>query len=320
VSERVLLLTDRAMERHPAPHDHVERPARLAPTADGVADGARLAGAELERLAPRPATDVALERIHHAGYLRALARAEEQGGGWLDPDTALGAGSLQAARLAAGATLQAALAVARGEATAAFAVGRPPGHHAAAARPAGFCLINNIAIAVGELRAVGLARRIAIVDWDVHHGDGTQELFDADPELWYGSTHQWPFYPGTGRPQERGVGRALGTKHNLPLAAGDGDAEFVAAWRDHLLPALEEFAPDAICISAGYDAHRDDLLGGLRVTDAGFGAVSTEIGRLVRRLGLPGVALTLEGGYDLDALRASAAATVAGLLGGLRDA
>jgi acetoin utilization deacetylase AcuC-like enzyme len=320
VTDRVLLLTDPAMERHPAPHDHVERPARLEATADGVAHGARLAGAELERRAPRPAPDASLERVHSVAYLAALARAEEQGGGWLDPDTVLGQGSLMAARLAGGATLEAALAVARGEAALAFAVVRPPGHHATTARAAGFCLINNVAVAVGELRATGVAKRIAIVDWDVHHGDGTQALFEADPDLWYGSTHQWPFYPGTGAPDERGSGSARGTKHNVPLAAGAGDAEFAGAWRGRLLPALEDFAPEAICISAGYDAHRDDLLGGLRVTEAGFRTVAAEIGRVARRLHLPGVALTLEGGYDLDALRGCAADTVSGLLDGLHHA
>jgi acetoin utilization deacetylase AcuC-like enzyme len=173
-----------------------------------------------------------------------------------------------------------------------------------------------VAIAAAALRGLGHARRVAIVDWDVHHGDGTQEIFDTDPDVCYASTHQFPFYPGTGRADDRGIGAAVGTKHNHPLSAGDGDDAFVAAWRDELLPAIEDFAPHAILVSAGYDAHRVDPLAELQVTEDGYAQVSRMVGALSRRLDLPGVALSLEGGYDLDALRASAAATVSGILDG----
>ena len=196
----------------------------------------------------------------------------------------------------------------------AFAVVRPPGHHAAAERGSGFCLLNNIAIAVAALRAEGLARRVAIVDWDVHHGDGTQAIFDADPELCYASTHQSPLYPGSGARAERGVGTAVGTMHNVPLPPGSGDDAFIEAWSGELLPAIEAFRPQAILVSAGYDAHRDDPLANLQVTERGYRSVALALAGTARRLGLPGVALTLEGGYDLDALRASVAATVEGLL------
>jgi acetoin utilization deacetylase AcuC-like enzyme len=167
------------------------------------------------------------------------------------------------------------------------------------------------------LRAAGLAQRIAILDWDVHHGDGTQAIFDADPDLCYASTHQMPLYPGTGDSADRGAGAGLGSKHNAPLPPGSGDAAFTDAWLTRLLPAVEAFAPEAILISAGYDAHRLDPLAELEVTEAGYRSVSEAIGRIARAGGLRGVALTLEGGYDLDALRSSASATVAGLLGGL---
>jgi acetoin utilization deacetylase AcuC-like enzyme len=223
-----------------------------------------------------------------------------------------------AARLAAGATQRAALAVAGGEAEVAFAAVRPPGHHAATERAAGFCLLNNVAIGVEALRATGRAQRVAVVDWDVHHGDGTQEIYDADADLCYASTHQYPLYPGTGLVEERGSGPAAGTKHNVPLSPGSGDEPFLAAWRERLLPAVEAFAPGAILVSAGYDGHRDDPLAHLQLSEAGYRALSQEVGALARRLGLPGVALTLEGGYDLAALRASVAATVEGLLAGLR--
>jgi acetoin utilization deacetylase AcuC-like enzyme len=227
-------------------------------------------------------------------------------------------GSLRAARLAAGATLQAAVAAVSGDAEVSFAVVRPPGHHAARARGTGFCLLNNVAVAVAGLRRRGLAVRVAVVDWDVHHGDGTQAIFDADPDLCYASTHQSPLYPGTGDRGEVGVHPAEGTMHNRPLAPGAGDEAFVDAWRGELLPAVEAFAPEAILVSAGYDAHVADPLASLAVTEAGFAEVAGLVGLLSNRLGLAGVALTLEGGYDLDALRASAAATVRGVLDGRR--
>jgi acetoin utilization deacetylase AcuC-like enzyme len=282
--------------------------------ADGVRDAA---GVVLVERSFAPATDGEIVAVHDSAYLAALDRAEAEGGGWLDADTYLVRGSMLAARLAAGATVAAAHAVAEGKAEIAVAAVRPPGHHAAASRGNGFCLLNNVAIAAVALRSAGRARRIAIVDWDVHHGDGTQELFDADPDLIYASTHQHPFYPGTGRQGESGSGAGRGTMHNHPLLAGATDDEFLAAWADDLLPAIERFAPEAILVSAGYDAHHADPLAELEVTEAGFGEVARMLGEVAARLGLPGVSLAFEGGYDLDAVRGSAAATVRGLLDGL---
>ncbi len=304
------------MDAHVSP-GHPERPERRGAVASGVRD---VAGGSLVEPAVQEIDDASLFATHDVGYLAALADAEERGGGWLDPDTYVVSGSLRAARLAAGATLQAAVAAASGEAEVAFAVVRPPGPHASRASGSGFCLLNNVAVAVAGLRRRGLAQRVAIVDWDVHHGDGTQAVFDADPDVCYASTHQSPLYPGTGEREERGAGAAAGTKHNRPLPPGAGDAEFIAAWRDDLLPAVEAFAPEAIIVSAGFDAHVADPLAGLGVSEAGFGDVATLLGKLSARLGLSGVALTLEGGYDLDALRASAAATVGGIVTGRRGA
>jgi acetoin utilization deacetylase AcuC-like enzyme len=312
----VLLLTDPAMAAHESP-GHPERPARLAAAAAGVEAGAHLVGADLELAEIAPADDEALLRIHTPSHLARLTAMGAAGGGWLDPDTYVGVDSMRAARIAAGGTAEAARAAALGRASVAFAVVRPPGHHAAQDRGTGFCLLNNIAIAVAALRAAGLARRIAVVDWDVHHGDGTQSIFDGDPDLCYASTHQSPFYPGTGDRSERGRGVAEGTKHNRPLAAGSGDEAFVSAWIAELLPEVEAFRPEAICVSAGYDAHRDDPLAGLEVTEAGYQAVAQALGACAVRLGRPGIALTLEGGYDLAALRASVSASVAGLLAGM---
>ena len=309
----VWLLTDAAMDAHHAP-GHPERPERRIAVAAGVRDAA---GDAVSEPACREVTDEELGRVHDARYLEQLHALDRQGTAWLDPDTYLVPGSLHAARLAAGATIQAAVGVARGEASVAVAAVRPPGHHAAAGRGAGFCLVNNVALAASALRAEGIARRIAIVDWDVHHGDGTQAIFDADPDLCYASTHQAPFYPGTGDVADRGHGPGAGTKHNVPLRPGDGDARFVEAWTETLLPAVEAFAPEAILLSAGFDAHRSDPLAHLEVTDAGYGRVARALGELVARLRLRGVALTLEGGYDLPALRASTAETVRELLAGL---
>jgi acetoin utilization deacetylase AcuC-like enzyme len=311
----IQLLADERMAAHAAP-GHPERPERLEAAARGVADAAADLAARLERPDVAPATDADVKRIHPAWFVAALDAGVIRGGGWIDADTYLGPGSMVAARLAAGGTLAAAIAATRGEALVAFAVVRPPGHHAAEERAAGFCLLNNVAIAAAGLRAAGLAQRIAIVDWDVHHGDGTQAIFDADPDLCYASTHQSPFYPGTGSATERGIGPAIGTKHNVPLPAGSGDDEFSQAWLVQLLPAIEDFAPEAILVSAGYDAHRDDPLAMLEVTESGFGTVAQGLGVVVRRLGLDGVSLCLEGGYDLEALRASVAATVIGLVRG----
>ncbi|MGH2356504.1 MAG: histone deacetylase family protein [Candidatus Limnocylindria bacterium] len=309
--QRVILLTDAATDSHASP-GHPERPERRQAAADGVRQGTEAAGARLEVASAPPIDNHSLRRVHGAAYLAALDEGEARGGGWLDADTYLVPGSIHAARLAAGATVSAARLVAERGAAVAFAVVRPPGHHAAAGWGSGFCLLNNVALAVAALREEGMVQRIAIVDWDVHHGNGTQAIFEGDLDLFYASTHQWPFYPGTGAREESG-----GTVQNRPLTAGAGDDDFVAAWRDDLLPTIADFGPHAIIISAGYDAHRSDPLAELDVTEGGFREVARLVGRTAAGAGLAGVALSLEGGYDLAALRASVAASVEGLLQGL---
>lgn len=313
---RVMLITDPATDEHAAP-GHPERPERREAAVSGIQEGAAGAGALVVRAEVAPASDDAIGRVHPASHLAELVALVEKGGGWLDPDTYLAPGSMRAARLAAGASVQAAIAVAGGDAAVAFAAVRPPGHHASATRAGGFCLLNNVAIAAMELRSRGLAR-IAILDWDVHHGDGTQAIFDRDPDVVYASTHQFPLFPGTGTADDRGRAAGAGSMHNLPLPAGSGDEAFVAAWLGELLPAAEAFDPQAILVSAGYDAHRADPLANLEVTEAGYATVAQAVGGVAARLGLGGVALILEGGYDLPALRASIAETVRGLLTGLR--
>jgi acetoin utilization deacetylase AcuC-like enzyme len=313
----VLLVTHDAMDAHASP-GHPERPDRRLAALAGVRDGAEGAGVRLEQRIAEEADEPSLVAVHDSEYVALLAAAAERGGGWLDPDTYVGPDSVAAARLAAGATMEAARAVADAEAEVAFAAVRPPGHHARREGGSGFCLFNNVAVATEVLRRRLGSTRVAILDWDVHHGDGTQAIYEADPDVAYASTHQAPFYPGTGDAEERGRDAGAGTMHNRPLRAGDGDEAFVAAWRDVLLPEIERFQPDALLVSAGYDAHRDDPLAMLEVTERGYAAVAELVGALTVRLALPGVALTLEGGYDLAALRASIAATVGGILRGRR--
>ncbi len=247
----VWLLTDEAMDRHATP-GHAERPDRRRAVADGVRDGASAAAAELVEPAVEELGDADVHLVHAPEYLTLLAVVEVRGG-WLDPDTYVVPGSLHAARLAAGATVQAARAVASVDAEVAFAVVRPPGHHADVGRASGFCLLNNVALAAAVLRRDGLAQRIAVVDWDVHHGDGTQAIFNADQDLCYASTHQSPLYPGTGSAAERGSGAAEGTKHNHPLPPG------AARWRVCCRVARPPLAGDR-----GVPARGNPRLGRLR--------------------------------------------------------
>ena len=274
----VWLLTDAAMDAHAAP-GHPERPDRR----DAAADGVRDAAADLLEEPPVEPIDAAtLEAIHDPAYLAMLEEMERQGGGWLDADTYLVPGSLRAARLAAGATLQAAIAVgwAPPRSRSPWSGRRGTMPRAAAARASASSTTWR-SPSPGCARD-GLGERIAIVDWDVHHGDGTQSIFDADPGLCYASTHQSPLYPGTGARGETGSGAATGTKHNRPLPPGSGDAAFTAAWREELLPAIEAFAPEAILVSAGYDAHLRDPLAQLEVTEDGYEA-GRRAGRRIER-------------------------------------
>jgi acetoin utilization deacetylase AcuC-like enzyme len=297
---------DARMLAHRSPAGHPERPARLEAVWAGLHE-ARAQGASL--LPPREVTRAELERVHTGAYLDELERRFESGEGMLDADTFLSPGTALAARLAAGAAIDCTLAVWRGQARAGFAAVRPPGHHAEPARGMGFCLYNNIALAAAAARAEGCAR-VAIVDWDVHHGNGTQAAFYGDPDVLFCSLHQWPLYPGTGRTNEMGEGAGAGATINLPVPAGTGDAEVTALFDDVLLPRLHAFAPQLLLISAGYDAAAGDPLGGLRLTPAGYAALT----RRLRRQAVGGrVVAILEGGYDLGNLERCTAATARAL-------
>lgn len=249
---------------------------------------------------PRSIQRDELARVHTVSHLETIDSTAGRAA-MIDADTFTSPESYDIAWLAAGAAVEAAMhAYQHGEPS--LALIRPPGHHAEPDRAMGFCFYNNVAVAAAALRAAGAAR-VAIVDIDVHHGNGTQAAFYEDPSVFYASTHQFPFYPGTGAATERGAGRGEGTTLNVPLDAGATDSDFARAYESSVLPALESFAPDALLVSAGFDAHHLDPLGGLRVTTDGYRHVVALLDDASRRLcGRRGAWIT-EGGYHLDALR-----------------
>jgi len=294
---RPLVVRDARFREHIAPRSHPERPERLV----AVDHALEALGDTVRRLEPREATDEELLAVHDRRYLEAIAGCAGKTR-QLDPDTYCSPLSVQTARLAAGSLCEAALRVARGDAKRAFAALRPPGHHAEQTAPMGFCLFNNVAIAARALRPEAGVERIAIVDWDVHHGNGTQHTFETDRDVLFASLHQFPFYPGTGALDEQGHDHGLGATVNLPLPAGCGDAEYGLLFDSVLEPVLLAFKPEFILVSAGFDAHERDPLGGMRVTTAGFGLFAKRLRAIADETCGGRIALALEGGYDLDAL------------------
>ncbi|HEY5013087.1 MAG TPA: histone deacetylase [Acidimicrobiia bacterium] len=303
----VLVATDPLFAEHDPGRGHPERPARL----DAVLAGLQMVGVELTDLARRPATRAEIERVHPAEYLDLLERVCSRGGGPLDADTAVSERSFEAATYAAGAGLAAIEALDAGGADGAFLAVRPPGHHAVPAHAMGFCLLNNVAIAAAAL--VDRGERVLVVDWDAHHGNGTQEIFERSPDVFYVSLHEWPLYPGTGRRDEMGIGAGIGTTLNLPVPAGTTGDVYLEALDTVVAPAVERFAPTWVLISAGYDAHRADPLTGLGLSSGDFADLTARVAAFAP---VPGrLVAFLEGGYDLRALCDSVAATVGTLAG-----
>lgn len=293
---------------HEVPSGHVERPERVEVIGRRLADSPF---GELKRGTITPADDADILAAHSERYLAAIRDiAPEKGMVALDPDTFMGPSSLEAALYAAGAACCATDAVMGGEADNAFCIIRPPGHHATPDHAMGFCIFNNIAIAARHAQRLHGAERVAIVDWDVHHGNGTQDIFEADGSVLYASTHQMPLYPYTGAASETGVGNIV----NVPLTEGTKGDGFKAAFSGRILPALDRFAPDLILISSGFDAHWRDPLGGLALTGEDFAWATEALMTVADRHGKGRIVSMLEGGYDLDALAESASAHVAALM------
>ena len=295
---------------------HPERPERIAAIRGRLERRGLLE--RLLLLTPEPCSLERIARVHPPSYIEAIRRACAQGPARLDPDTGVVPASWAAALLAAGGALQACDAVVSGRARAAFVCLRPPGHHAEAARAMGFCLFNNAAVAARYLQEEHGLARVLIVDWDVHHGNGTQHLFEEDGSVFYFSTHQFPFYPGTGARGESGRGAGRGATLNVPLPAGSGDDEYLRVFREVLRPAIDRFAPDAVLISAGFDAHRADPLAAMDLTEDGYAGMTRVVREAAERHCGGRIVSLLEGGYDLEALGASVEAHL-GALGAFED-
>jgi acetoin utilization deacetylase AcuC-like enzyme len=291
---------------------HPERAARIAAIEEELAARGWLG---LDRRLSNPATPQQLEAVHAPEHVRAIERFSLAGGGNIDVDTVASPGSWNAALHAAGAGVQIVDLLLDGTAVAAFSAHRPPGHHAERARAMGFCLFNNVAVAAQHALDAHRLERVAIVDWDVHHGNGTSEIFYASPHVLYISIHQSPLYPGTGAIGERGTGAGLGFTVNLPVAPGADDEVFVSLVEHVVVAVLTEYEPQLLLVSAGYDAHRRDPLAECEVTEAGYAAMTRTLRDVGRQLGAP-LGLFLEGGYDLTALAGSVAATLEVLVGG----
>ena len=288
---------------HVTPSGHPERPDRLRAVIARLKESADWKS--YDHPPPVPASDAQLLEVHSADHIAMVRQVCEAGGGLLDEgDTYAVRDSFEVARLAAGAVVTAIETVLQGDAAAAFCAVRPPGHHATPNRPMGFCMFNNVALAVRHAQRRHRIARVAVLDWDVHHGNGTQDIFYDDPSVLFISLHQYPFWPGTGARNERGNGPGEGFTLNIPLPAGTDEVRYLRAFEEEVLPALSDFSPELLMISAGFDAHRDDPIGGMKLTEDSFAKFTQLI-----KTGIPIVSV-LEGGYNLDALAESVKAHV----------
>jgi len=297
------ILIDERFRRHATGEGHPESPARLRVIQEAL-DAAGLLKS-CRRIEPAPASDATLQLVHTHDYLTRLDAACRQGYPYIDvPDSTICPESLDIARLAAGGVIAAARQVARGELRRAFCAVRPPGHHAEADRAMGFCLLNNIALAACVLKTEFKYDRLLIVDFDVHHCNGTQHTFDADPSVLVISLHAHPnyMYPGTGFEEEAGVGRGHGYNMNIPFLPGATDDEYRAAFTDRIIPAVARYAPQMVLVSAGFDAHEDDPLGNLSLSDEIFAWMTKTLVELAERHAQGRLLSVLEGGYDAGVL------------------
>ena len=293
---------------HRPPDGHPERPERLRHLIQHLAQTDLWK--KLEQIQPNPASREDILAVHTKKHFDLVKRTCEAGGGMLDEgDTHAVRESFDVAMLAAGAVTNAIDAVLSKKVHTAFCAVRPPGHHAERDRPMGFCLFNNVAIGARYAQRRHGLNKIAILDWDVHHGNGTQHIFEDDPTVYYISLHQYPFYPGTGARDEKGIGEGKGFTLNFPLPAGTGEARYIEAFTEEIIPELKKYKPELLIISAGFDAHKDDPLGGMKLTEESFAKMT----KLVKDIAP--VVSVLEGGYNLDALARSVKAHLSALQG-----
>ena len=304
-----IVLDPRYMAHDPG-RGHPERPERI-----GVLLPALLESADLQRVEPRAATAEEIMLVHRAGHFDHVAQTRGVGHYALDPDTPVCGDSFDTACLAVGGLLALLDEVVDGRLDNGFAAVRPPGHHAEPDRAMGFCLFNNVAIGAAYLRQRYGLERVLVVDWDVHHGNGTQHAFERDPGVLYISTHRYPFYPGTGALDEIGTGDGAGFTVNLPFPGGFGDAEYLDAFHTVIEPIALQYEPQMVLISAGFDPHHRDPLGGMAVTEAGFAAMARSLLDVAERVAGGRCVAVLEGGYDLRAMRDSATAVLSELRG-----
>ncbi|MDE3096714.1 MAG: histone deacetylase [Chloroflexota bacterium] len=294
--------------------EHVENGARMAATMSLLEESGLLA--RVRRVAAPAASDDDLALVHDRRYVEAVRRAAQAGGAWADPDTLITPRSFDVAARVVGGTLAALDAVLARDVESAFCLVRPPGHHATPVQAMGFCLFNHVAVAAAHARQRRGIERVAIVDIDVHHGNGTQDAFYGDPSVLYISTHEYPFYPGSGAATESGAGAGQGFTINVPLPAGCGDAAYARVFDEVVLPALRRFRPGLLLVSAGFDAHFADPLANERLSVDGYGALAGRLIAAARELCGGRLLLALEGGYDLVALPWCVRRTVELLLGG----
>jgi acetoin utilization deacetylase AcuC-like enzyme len=309
----VHLIYDPAYLKHDTGPAHPETARRLEVILQTLNHNARLAG-RLRRVAPNPASDEDIVRCHRAeliGHIRSLC---DRGVEYIDADTRISRESFDVARLAAGAAVAAVDTAMSEDGGRVFCVLRPPGHHATISRAMGFCLFNNAAIAARYAQAKYGIERVLVVDWDVHHGNGTQEIFWTDSTVFYFSTHQYPYYPGTGAADERGAGKGEGFTLNVPLRAGTSAHDHREAFQTALAAIEKKFPPDLIVISAGFDSRRGDPLGGLMLDDTDFAEMTKDVLRLAEKHCAGRVVGLLEGGYNLDLLGGSVGSHIAALL------
>ena len=306
--------SDPRFQNHATGQGHPERSSRLAHTLDHLQ--AKEWFASLQTVEAVRCETEWLARVHHRQLIERARASCEQGLPYLDtPDVAISAESFEVARLAAGTVLNLADEVAHGRVDNGFALVRPPGHHAEHNAALGFCLFNNIAIAARYLQDQHGLEKILIVDWDVHHGNGTQHLFEEDPSVFYVSTHQYPHYPGTGAYSETGTGAGKGATLNCPMNAGAGNETYTQAFSETILPAIDAFGPDMILVSAGFDAHQADPLGSINLTTEHYAWMTRRLMECADHHCNGRILSVLEGGYDLDALALSVAVHIGTLKG-----